>query len=118
MTCRYCHLPVEHSVRTLAYWNQTPDVCHPECRAAGERQEAIDCQTIDADCNNCRHYQRGKIAPKQISKVKTQDGRIVDVIYKPEIFIDGQCLKFNKPVLACPNKWSGLECFEHREVIC
>lgn len=114
MNCRYCNLPVESPVKTLAYWNQTPDVCHAECKAAGERQEAFDCQTIDADCNDCFHYQRGKLAPKLESRLKKPDGTKVLVTHQPNIFIGGRCLKFDKPVNAQPNKWSGLECFEHR----
>ena len=114
--CRYCDKPMDDRsiVRTQSYWSAMADFCHRECKAAGEKQEALDCQMIDADCNNCRHYQRGKIAPKIISKLKTEDGRIVDVIFNPEYYIGGACLKFNVPTLAQPNKWTGHECFEHR----
>lgn len=95
--CRYCGKPGA-TIKTLAYWNQTPDICHPECKAAGERQEAIDCQVIDADCNDCIHFQRGQIIggiPKAIT---------------------GHCGKFNKPTMAYPHFWTGRECFEHRRL--
>lgn len=116
-SCRYCDQPVtvesEASV-TLSYWQSVPFICHKKCKDAGVKQEALDCQTVDADCNDCRHYRRGKLAPKMITKTKTKDGRIVDLIFQPNIIIEGRCLKFNKPTVAQPNKWSGFECFEHR----
>ena len=115
--CRYCREPVQplDFRLTLAYWNQTADCCHAACKESGEKQEAIACQIIDADCNDCKHYKRCVLAPNVVSKVKTPDGRIVDVIYKPMVYIKGTCLKFNKEVVAQPKKWSGLECFEHRK---
>lgn len=96
--CRYCGKPGA-SVRTLAYWNQTPDLCHAECKSPGEKQEAIDCQVLDADCNDCVHFQRGKII-----------GGI------PKAF-SGHCLKFDRPTTAYPHFWTGRECFEHRRLV-
>jgi hypothetical protein len=118
MNCRYCHKPIEDGkqVKTLAYWNKTPDFCHVECRLQGEREEAIECQTIDADCNDCAYYQRGKIADKVINKIKTPKGEIKEVIFNPQIYVGGHCIKLNKTVEASPNKWSGLPCFEHRNL--
>lgn len=112
--CRYCNLPVENPVRTLAYWNQTPDVCHAGCREAGEREEAFDCQVVDADCNDCRFYRRGKLAGKIVSKLHRQDGTVAEVVHQPNIFTGGHCLKFDREVVAQPKKWSGFPCFEHR----
>lgn len=86
-----------HLVETLAYWNQMPDVCHVECKMLGERQEAIYCQTVDADCNDCKHFKRGQEIPRSI----------------PKSFA-GTCLKFNHPTTAHPHWWTGKECFEHR----
>lgn len=116
LNCRYCQQPLlpEDSVRTLSYWSGVEFICHKSCKVAGEKQEAFDCQLIDADCNDCKHYKRGTLAPKVISKLHRKDGTVVDVIFQPNYFIGGQCLKFNRPVIAQPNKWSGLECFEHR----
>lgn len=116
MTCRYCQQPIVpgQAVPTVAYWFSTPDVCHRQCKDAGVRQEAFDCQVIDADCNDCRHYQRGQIAAKVVNLVKMPDGRIVEVTHQPNVIIHGRCLKFDKPTNAHPNKWTGLQCFEHR----
>lgn len=93
--CRYCSKPVEESevVMTASYWSSFPDICHAVCKDAGEREEAFECQKIDADCNDCKHL------------VSTYDG--------PEVR-KGNCLKFSKPVTARPNFCSNLPCFEHR----
>lgn len=116
LKCRYCDISLDdrEAVMTLAYLGKTPDVCHSSCKANGERQEAMDCQIIDSDCNDCKHYQRGKIAHPIISRIKTIDGRMEDVVFKPQYFIGGKCLKFDKEVIAQPNKWTGHDCFEHR----
>lgn len=115
-SCRYCSLPIADglAVTTRGYWSHGEYPCHAGCKVAGEKQEALDCQTIDADCNDCTHYKRGTLAPKTVSKLKTTDGRIVDVIFQPNVFIGGHCLKFYRPTLASPNKWTGWDCFEHR----
>lgn len=115
MTCRYCGKEIEGaSATTFAYWSATPFPCHPACKESGEKQEALDCQIIDADCNDCRHYKRGKLAGSIVSNVTRPDGTVVEIGHKPNIFIGGTCLKFNKPTVAQPNKWTGHECFEHR----
>lgn len=118
--CRYCEHAFQEGeivVLTRSYWNQYPFYAHEDCKKDGERQEALDCQTIDADCNDCRHYKRGILEPKTVSKLNTPDGRTVDLIFQPNVFINGTCLKFNKPTLAFPNKWTGRECFEHRRAV-
>ncbi len=117
-TCRYCSKPIPFPAlaEASAYWNATKDFCHRSCKAAGERQEAFDCQCIDADCNDCKHYQRGKIAPKTISSyIDKRNGKLVTIIHQPDIFVGGSCAKFNLPTLAFPKKWTGRECFEHRK---
>lgn len=99
LICRYCKgsvIPSE-AIITHAYWGGSKFVCHTQCKQQGEKSEAYDCQCIDSDCNDCRHYQRGRLDPK----IKN-------------VFIDGHCLKFDKTTLAQPNKWTGHECFEHR----
>lgn len=95
--CRYCDQPVVdagNAAITYSYWSAFPFIAHPACKKAGERQEAFDCQVIDADCNDCIHFQRGKLVGEDIWS--------------------GQCLKFGIETRGCPNKWTGKECFEHR----
>ena len=107
MTCRYCEKPIEQeqSIRTLAYWQQTPDVCHVACKQAGERQEALDCQVIDADCNDCKHFKRGLVGVQRWAGL----GFVNDTT-----IVAGHCLQYEKPTTAYPHSWTGRDCFEHR----
>jgi hypothetical protein len=90
--CRYCGQDGA-TERTLSYWGKSAFFSHEPCRKTGERQEATDCQTIDANCNDCKNYQR----KRNLQNTST-----------------GHCVKLNIPVTGSPNKWQGNECFEHR----
>lgn len=115
MLCRYCNQPINSNPdKTRSYWSAIEFDCHAGCKVAGERAETLECQTVDADCNDCKHYQRGKLAPKVVSLLHRKDGTTAEVVHNPNIYIGGTCSKFNRIVTASPNKWSGLECFEHR----
>lgn len=57
----------------------------------------MEMQIIDADCNDCRHFKRGKM----------REGLGVACF-------EGHCLKLDKPTLAWPMQYSGHKCFEHR----
>lgn len=94
MICRYCDKPVENGVTTHSYWNAIPFLCHAECKDAGYKQEAYECQVLDADCNDCKHFQRGPMLSKGAW--------------------EGVCLKDNTPTKAYPNFASCHPCFEHR----
>ena len=59
--------------------------------------DVIAMQTIDADCNDCRHFKRGPMT-KVASLTR----------------FDGHCLKHNAPSKAWPTQYSGHSCFEHR----
>lgn len=96
--CRYCDgLILEEDLAfTTGYWKPIMDCCHKDCQKEGRATEAYECQTIDADCNDCRHFERqGKVSK--------------------DIF-EGECTQFNKPVRAYPNFATGMECFEHRRL--
>ena len=98
LTCRYCDKPVEtDSVVTHSYWQGVKFVSHAACKVVGEKSEALECQTIDADCNDCRHFQRGQLVGKEVWS--------------------GHCQKFNHKTRAYPKKWTGRECFEHRRLM-
>lgn len=114
-TCRYCSNPVEpaDAVRTLSYWNQHEYVCHAACKNDGERQEAIDCQTIDADCNDCKHFKRGELVKRWLAGMV--DGKSKNILVNMG-FARGHCLRFDTPTIARPHMSSGLHCFEHRRV--
>ncbi len=112
--CRYCEQPVTERATasiTHGYWGGSPFICHKACKYAGVRQEAFDCQVIDADCNDCIHFQRGKLVERWLSTM--EDGKAAMKLVNMGL-IEGTCLKFNKPTHAQPNKWTGHECFQHR----
>jgi hypothetical protein len=94
--CRYCGrgVPEPDCVITYSYWWAMMDIAHQECAAAGRQEEAYECQCIDADCNDCRHFRR-------------------DIRLRDDGF-SGRCLKFDEPTLAFVNFASGHACFEHR----
>lgn len=60
--CRYCGEIPNKNIRTLSYWKSVHFISCPECKVDGEKQEAIDCQIIDADCNDCKHFQRASFS--------------------------------------------------------
>lgn len=114
MTCRYCDKLIEGpSTKTFSYWSKVEFACHPECKEAGERAEALECQTIDADCNDCRYFQRIRTAAKLHEFSMSEEGEWVEITHQPQ-YAEGHCFRFNQPALAQPNKWSGIICFEHR----
>jgi hypothetical protein len=114
-TCRYCSLPIAEgeSATTHSYWQGLPFPCHKACKDAGVKQEAFDCQAVDADCNDCRHFKRGKLANKTVSTWTKPDRKIAMVIHQPDVF-SGHCLKHDRPTIGQPKKHSGYYCFEHR----
>jgi len=112
--CRYCERPVDEldAVKTLPYWNYSQSelalsefVCHAGCKISGEKQEAYDCQVIDADCNDCRYFLRAAPGiPKWTGRNFTLCTNIVN----------GWCARFSRITCAWPHSWTGRECFVHR----
>jgi len=62
-----------------------------------EQADIIELQKIDADCNDCRHFQRG--AANKVGGL---------TVFK------GTCKKTGAEVNAWPTQYSGHSCFEHR----
>lgn len=94
MHCRYCDKPITEGVNVFSYWSAVRFQAHAACAVEGYRQEAYDCQVLDADCNDCRQFQRGRLVSKGIWS--------------------GRCAKTDNEVRAYPNFCSGHACFEHR----
>lgn len=113
MTCRYCNQPIAPAdeTHTFTYWAAVRYPCHKQCKVEGIRAEAYECQLIDADCNDCKHFKRGKLIERWLSCM-INDAPAYCLTRMG--IVTGHCLKFNRPTTAQPNKWTGLECFEHR----
>ena len=97
--CRYCQKEIAESEATFttSYWGGNKFPCHKACKEQGYKDEAYQCQLIDGDCNDCKHFQRG------------------DVVKPPYKYYKGFCLKFNKPTNAFPLTCTDHKCFEHRK---
>lgn len=67
---------------------------HKNCKREYQSYEIKECQTIDADCNDCKHFER-------LNAIATG------------VFI-GNCKKLNKETKAYVNVVRDYECFEHR----
>jgi hypothetical protein len=91
------------------YWSAIPPVgylsslspaarkAHDDFDAKLTKDDITEMQRIDADCNDCVHFQRGAM-----SKVGGLS------------CFSGHCRKFDKPTIAWPMQYSGHECFGHR----
>ena len=75
-------------------------------------EDIIEMQTIDADCNDCKHFKRG-IAVNKTQGICKVDG-VFPMIQMGYTIFEGHCMKFDKPTRAYPTQFSGHECFEHR----
>lgn len=98
MNCRYCdqELSDTDKVTTYSYWQAVKFDCHKGCKVQGEKDEAFECQCLDASCNDCKHFKREK-----------EVGGI------PKGWL-GDCLKFGEKVVAIPKHCMAMPCFEHR----
>jgi len=86
--CRYCTQTLDNDFEiTYSYWGANMYPCHSKCQKEGEATEALACQAIDADCNDCKFFNRK----------------------------EGKCEKTGKPAKARPKFASLHECFEHRK---
>jgi len=93
--CCYCNKSTYKPVKVFSYWNANPMNSCPDCVIIGKKQEAYECQLIDANCNDCKHFDRDR---------HNKGGNTWR----------GHCKKFHVEVKACPNYASGYDCFEHR----
>lgn len=107
ITCRYCDKEVSEpdATKTLSYWNAQEFVCHRSCKESGERDEAFDCQVIDADCNDCKYFLRAQAG------IPRWTGRQFMISTN---IVNGWCARFYRITRAWPHSWTGRECFTHR----
>lgn len=111
--CYYCGIQMQlhEMVKTVGYWGGSPFECHKSCKDQGIKDDAYQCQLIDADCNDCKHFKRGEVVKRWLSCI--ENGKPSKRLVNMGI-IDGHCLKLDKPTQAQPNKCSMYPCFEHR----
>lgn len=99
--CRGCKKEVkeENFDYMASYWGSPPSwhIVHSECKKSCSQEETYLCQIIDADCSNCKFFERGKELGTGIS--------------------EGRCSHFNKPTKAYVNVATGHKCFVHRKDI-
>lgn len=97
--CNSCKQPIigETPVKRNTYWASLPILLHARC-LPDFNEGVVECQRIDADCNDCAHFRRGRMLAKGSGSC-----------------FEGHCVKFDKLVLAYPNFCSGHPCFVHRK---
>lgn len=95
MNCNRCGK--SGAKRSRGYWSAGAFWCE-EHQPNLTAEDIFEMQKIDADCNDCRHFQRGEM---------TKPGGLTCFL--------GFCKKFAKPAKAWPMQYSGHECFEHRK---
>lgn len=56
--CRYCQKRIWFkAVKARSYWEKgTRQLSHARCLVTGFERECIECQKLDADCNDCRYF--------------------------------------------------------------
>lgn len=107
--CYICGNQIESEQSAVMYTSYWSAVKIPVCKTHTELKQkklydAYECQTIDADCNDCKHFKRGKRI-----MIKTDNGE------RGSDSFHGYCMKFDKPTTAHVNFASGNACFEHRK---
>lgn len=126
-TCRFCGEEVsrESAGVIVGYWKPIWFIAHKECEVPGKQEEAFECQCIDADCNDCGYFNRGKFNKSADAKdyriftgdpekdAAEQKKYIGDLLFIDSY--DGNCMKYDRPASAWPKSARMLPCFKHRK---
>jgi len=91
------------------YWEPRPFQCHKWCKDKHEKKITIECQIIDADCNDCKYFKR------ESNKPEKDEGDKRFPFPSLEGF-PGNCLKHSVKVYAHSNYAQGYKCFKHRKL--
>lgn len=127
--CRICCELCESAERSdflTAYWRASGfPICKThtkEERRKFQIEEAYECQLIDADCNDCKHFKRGArmlsrgdlvYLKDHVDKNFRAEGDYSRIVVQYDCF-HGHCLKFDKYTPSFVNFATGHPCFEHR----
>lgn len=120
--CRNCKQPIKPEDFDVVggYWVNTVFACHTYCKKQQMEEEAYECQKIDAGCNDCTFFKRGKITEPITQKHKDiiigvcLSCPTIHKIGNPVTF-HGFCEKNQIGVFAYPKSAHGYPCFKHRK---
>ena len=99
-TCCHCgeHIAEEDFDYVVGYWSADSwHIVHKKCAKEFKEAMIYKCQSLDKDCNDCRHFEREEELGKGV--------------------FGGNCLKFNTKLKAYYCTPTNNECFEHRKLI-
>lgn len=127
--CRHCGGDVKRTEAgvIVGYWEPIWYIAHKACEKPGTLDEALECQCIDADCNDCGHFRRGNFnklpdvsnyaifTGNEESDIKEQKRYMGDLMFVGSF--DGECMKFGRHTSAWPKQATCRPCFEHRRLI-
>lgn len=118
--CRFCSDEILSDNDANFYYTYWRAIKLPICKKHTkseykeyQKNEAYECQIIDADCNDCKHFKRGSRRLVRGDNVKTEDGEYTRILVDKDVFY-GHCAKFDTPTMAAVNHATGRPCFEHR----
>jgi len=140
--CDWCDKKIEQDDFDYFAGCWTPNVwrpTHKDCKKPYKDFEVKECQTIDANCNDCKFFKRGEVKGELLPEHKLLGVDFMftwkeerswefggDIVVKnitkariaktgETVTFNGFCLKKNIPTHAQPNTCTNLECFEHRK---
>lgn len=116
-TCCYCdkELSEENFFIITSYWNPIwKPCCSENCAIEGYKIEEINCQEIDANCNECKYFERKGFSENTLPQTHN--------IIQPIGCYIGICRNkkskyYNKFVGANRNTFQGMSCFVNRKEI-
>jgi hypothetical protein len=140
--CKHCgeEIKAEDFDYSAGYW--TPNLWRPyhkSCKKEAASKEAVSCQTLDANCNDCKCFKREKIESeltkahsflavkfwverKEERRWMVGDAEVVKDLaltrlakIGDRVGFNGFCEKKNIAVHAQSNTSTNYECFQHRK---
>lgn len=140
--CKHCgkEITSDEFDYNASYW--TPNTWRPyhkSCKKDAVTQEAIACQTIDANCNDCKYFKRGEVESELTEDhsflavkfwienseerrwIKGDEEIVKDLTLTrlakigDKVRFNGFCEKRNIAVHAQSNTSTSYECFQHRK---
>lgn len=89
--------------------------CCREHRNEIIKNDALFWQNIDANCNDCKYFVRGKMKGIFSDINKETIGGLYTTKAGTKVVFDGRCTKFNVGTFADPKTCTDYKCFENRK---